>query len=122
MANKYELRKFEPVNNKTYQFQEVSVNGKYLFQEFLENLKDQRDIKKLINLYSYMGMLSASMLPKSKFRHIEGLKRNDVYEFKKDDIRVYVIMQRPSVFVVLGAYKGTQNKDIKRIDKLFDGF
>lgn len=122
MANKYELRKFEPVNNKTYQFQDVSVNGKYLFQEFLENLKDQRDIKKLINIYSYMDMLSASMLPKSKFRHIEGLKRNDVYEFKKDDIRVYVIMQRPSVFVVLGAYKGTQNKDIKRIDKLFDGF
>lgn len=122
MANKYELRKFEPVNNKTYQFQEVSVNGKYLFQEFLENLKDQRDIKKLINIYSYMDMLSASMLPKSKFRHIEGLKRNDVYEFKKDDIRVYVIMQRPSVFVVLGAYKGTQNKEIKRIDKLFDGF
>ena len=121
MANKYELRKFEPVNNKTYQFQEVSVNGKYLFQEFVENLKDQRDIKKLINIYSYMDMLSASMLPKSKFRHIEGLKRNDVYEFKKDDIRVYVIMQRPSVFVVLGAYKGTQNKDIKRIDKLFDG-
>ena len=122
MANKYELRKFEPVNNKTYQFQEVSVNGKYLFQEFVENLKDQRDIKKLINIYSYMDMLSASMLPKSKFRHIEGLKRNDVYEFKKDDIRVYVTMQRPSVFVVLGAYKGTQNKDIKRIDKLFDGF
>ena len=122
MANKYELRKFEPVNNKTYQFQEVSVNGKYLFQEFVENLKDQRDIKKLINIYSYMDMLSASMLPKSKFRHIEGLKRNDVYEFKKDDIRVYVIMQRPSMFVVLGAYKGTQNKDIKRIDKLFDGF
>ena len=122
MANKYELRKFEPVNNKTYQFQEVSVNGKYLFQEFVENLKDQRDIKKLMNIYSYMDMLSASMLPKSKFRHIEGLKRNDVYEFKKDDIRVYVIMQRPSVFVVLGAYKGTQNKDIKRIDKLFDGF
>ena len=122
MANKYELRKFEPVNNKTYQFHEVSVNGKYLFQEFVENLKDQRDIKKLINIYSYMDMLSASMLPKSKFRHIEGLKRNDVYEFKKDDIRVYVIMQRPSVFVVLGAYKGTQNKEIKRIDKLFDGF
>lgn len=122
MANKYELRKFEPVNNKTYQFHEVSVNGKYLFQEFVENLKDQRDIKKLINIYSYMDMLSASMLPKSKFRHIEGLKRNDVYEFKKDDIRVYVIMQRPSVFVVLGAYKGTQNNDIKRIDKLFDGF
>lgn len=57
MANKYELRKFEPVNNETYQFQEVSVNGKYLFQEFVENLKDQRDIKnvnKYILLYGHV--------------------------------------------------------------------
>lgn len=122
MANKYEVRSFEPVNNKFYQFLEVSVNGKYLFQEFIDNQKDKRDIKKLINIYSYMDMLSSSMLPKTKYRHIEGLKRNDVYEFKKDDIRVYVIMKKPSVFVVLGAYKGTQNKDIKRIDNLFDGF
>lgn len=61
MANKYEVRSFEPVNNKIYQFLEVSVNGKYLFQEFVNNLKDRRDIKKLMNIYSYMDMLSSSM-------------------------------------------------------------
>ena len=123
MANKYEVRKFEPVNNNTYQFKEVSVNGKYLFQEFVSNLKDSQDIKKLMTIYSYMDIFSPSiLLPKTKFRQVEGIGRKDVYEFKKDDVRVYVIKQRPSVFVILGAYKGTQSKDVKRIEKLFAGF
>lgn len=40
MANKYEEKIFEPINNKTYEFREVSVNGRFLFQEFIDNLKD----------------------------------------------------------------------------------
>lgn len=44
------------------------------------------------------------------------------YEFKKNDIRVYVILERPDVFVILGAYKSNQDLDIKKIDKLFNGF
>ena len=48
MAEKYQVRKFEPVNNSSYQFFEVSVNGKFQFQEFVNNLKDeQRDLKKV---------------------------------------------------------------------------
>ena len=50
-----------------------------------------------------------------------GIKEN-VYEFKKNDIRVYVILERPDVFVILGAYKSNQDLDIKKIDKLFNGF
>lgn len=50
------------------------------------------------------------------------MKRDDVYEFKKDDIRIYVIKKYPSIFVILGAYKGTQDKNISRINKLFGGF
>ena len=124
MAEKYQLRKFEPVNNSSYQFFEVSVNGKFLFQEFVDNLKDeQRDLKKLNAIYGYMDLLSPSkFLPKSKFRHLEGLKSKDIYEFKKNDIRVYVKLKQPSVFVILGAYKGTQKQDLKNIDKLFNGF
>ncbi len=41
MAEKYQVRKFEPVNNSSYQFFEVSVNGKFQFQEFVNNLKDE---------------------------------------------------------------------------------
>lgn len=81
MAEKYETRPFEYVNNKNCRFYEASVNGKYLYQEFLIGLKD-----------------------------------------KKNDIRVYVIMRKPNVFVVLGGYKGEQNSDIKRIKKLFNDF
>lgn len=73
MAEKYQVRKFEPVNNSSYQFFEVSVNGKFQFQEFVNNLKDeQRDLKKLNAIYGYMDSLSSSnFLPKTKFRHIE---------------------------------------------------
>lgn len=124
MAEKYQVRKFELVNNSNYQFFEVAVNGKFLFEEFTNKLKDgQRDLKKLNAIYGYMDSLSPSnLLPKTIFRHIECKKCKNVYEFKKKDIRVYVIFERPNVFVVLGAYKSTQKLDTKNIDKLFDGF
>lgn len=91
MAEKYQVRKFEPVNNSSYQFFEVSVNGKFLFQEFVDNLKDeQRDLKKLNAIYGYMDLLSPSkFLPKSKFRHLEGLKSKDIYMSLKRTIFVY---------------------------------
>lgn len=124
MANKYEEKIFEPINNKTYEFREVSVNGRFLFQEFIDNLKDTpKDMKKIMQIYAYMNEFSPStILPKTKFRQIKGVKRDDVYEFKKDDIRIYVIKKYPSIFVILGAYKGTQDKNISRINKLFGGF
>lgn len=122
MANNYTISRFEPVNNKEYNFYEVSVNGKCLYQEFVKGLST-RDPKKLINIYAYMDCLSPSnLLPSSKFRQIKGLRRNDVYEFKKNDIRIYVIKKRPDIYVVLGGYKGSQDKDINRIDKLFNDF
>lgn len=122
MAEKYQVRKFEPVNNSSYQFLEVAVNGK--FQEFVDNLKDERrDLKKLNAIYGYMDSLSPSnLLPKTKFRAIKSKKCKNVYEFKKNDIRVYVILERPNVYVILGAYKSNQDLDIKKIDKLFNGF
>ena len=87
MAEKYQVRKFEPVNNSSYQFFEVAVNGKFQFQEFVDNLKDeQRDLKKLNAIYGYMDSLSPSnLLPKTKFRSIKCKKCKNVYEFKKND-------------------------------------
>ncbi len=124
MAEKYQTRKFEPVNNKYYQFYEVSVDGKYHFQEFINSLKDERkDLKKLYAIYGYMDSFSPhNLLPKEKFRSVECKKCKNVYEFKKNDIRVYVIFERPNVFIILGAYKATQKLDTKRIDRLFNGF
>lgn len=67
MAKKYQVRKFEPVNNSCYQFLEVSVDGRFLFQEFANNLKDeQKDLKKLNAIYAYMDCFSPyNLLPKT---------------------------------------------------------
>lgn len=122
--NCYQVRNFKPVNNEYYQFQEVAVNGKFLLQEFINNLKDkQKDMKKLYSIYGYMDQFSPHcLLPKTKFRSVEGRQCKNLFEFKKGDIRVYVILKKPSVFVILGAYKGTQNHDYRNIDKLFKDF
>ena len=124
MAERYQVRKFEPVNNLCCRFLEASVDGKFLFQEFLGKLKDNRkDTKKLMAIYAYMDSFGPdNLLPKTKFRQIEGVKCKDLYEFKKNDIRIYVIFRKPRVFVILGAYKGTQKQDFKNIDRLFGDF
>ena len=51
-------------------------------------------------------------LPKTKLNHIESNDRTDIFEFKKDRLRVYVLKQKPNVFIVIGGYKATQKKDI----------
>ena len=57
MAEKYQVRKFEPVNNSSYQFFEVAVNGKFQFQEFVDNLKDeQRDLKNALIFKKYIKL------------------------------------------------------------------
>lgn len=112
MAERYQVRDFKLVNNQCYHFLEVSVDGKYLFQEFINNLKDKKnDVKKLAAIFQYMDIFSPHiLLPKTKFRHIEGSECKNLYEFKKNDIRVYVIMNKPSVFLILGAYKAIFHK------------
>lgn len=123
MAEKYETRPFKYVNNKDYRFYEASVNGKYLFEEFLNGLKDAKnDLRKMNAIYAYMDNFGCILLPKTKFRFVGDKKHPNLYEFKKNDIRVYVVMRKPSVFVVLGGYKGTQVPDIKRIKNLFGDF
>lgn len=56
MAEKYETRPFEYVNNKDCRFYEASVNGKYLYQEFLIGLKDKKnDLRKLNSILCLYG-------------------------------------------------------------------
>lgn len=122
--NVYGIKPFNLVNNSYYQFFEVSVNDRFLFQEFANSLRNSTVDKKRLNaIYRYMDMISPSVfLPKEKFRQLEGMGSPLYYEFKKNDIRVYVLKQEPSVFILLGGYKGNQKADIKRIKSLFKDF
>lgn len=123
MAIAYEIRPFEAVNNATYQFYEVSVNGKYLYEEFYDNLKDEaKDKKKILNIIAYMNTFGKFLLPEKKFRHIKNKDIQNLYEFKKDDIRVYVLLKEPSMFIILGGYKGKQKQDIELVARRFKDF
>lgn len=59
------------------------------------------------------GICDQIRYPSSKFNHIEDNNRSDIFEFKKDRLRVYVLKQKPNFFIILGGYKDRQKKDIK---------
>ena len=104
-------------NIHNVQFYELELDGKKLFSEFIEDLTDAKDKKTFIAIATIMDNFSFNQkLPKEKFRPIKSIKRKNVYEFKKNNIRVYVLMQEPDMFVILGGYKADQKKDIHKVD------
>lgn len=109
---------FELVVNGKYSFFKLLINGKSLFDEFCKDIKDVRDEKTLSGIIALMDNFGSCMLPNAKFRKIQGTGRDDLFEFKKNNIRVYVLKKEPSVFVVLGGYKTRQKSDIARLDKI----
>lgn len=115
---------FTLIKNPQYQYFKVFIDGKCQFDEFCQAVEqDGNDKKWLKSVYTYMEMLSdGTMLPKEKFNHIKGLGRNDVYEFKKKSLRVYVVKKRPNVFIILGGYKGSQKEDIARLKTILKEF
>lgn len=60
---------------------------------------------------------SRNLLPGKKFRKIKGKGRTDLYEFKSQNIRVYVLLCTPDMYLVLGGYKQNQKADIDRLKR-----
>lgn len=70
-----------------------------------------------------MNNFSQNLLRSGMFNHIHGKKkdRDDVYEFKKGRLRVYVILQKPNVFLLLGGFKVDQKRiDIPKVFRLYN--
>lgn len=124
MKNEYEEIPCELIGNKEYKFHELIINGRNLFQEFIGKIKPgSRDEKSFQGVIALMDVISPRiMLPKTKFRHITRCERKDIFEFKKDNIRVYVIKQEPNLYIILAGYKNNQDLDIDNIKELTKGF
>lgn len=110
---------FDLVANDSYRFYKLYIDGKCQFDEFYDmvvsSIKERRDFEGMVAL---MDAFSAQlMLPDTKFKHINGLHRTDVWEFKKKNLRVYVIKDEPEIIIVMGGHKSTQKKDIKILDR-----
>ena len=113
----YSTKLFDLTNNPNYTYYRLFVDGKCEFDDFLQEVNKNVADKKIMNaIIAYMDSLSAQLLPSIIYNHIESGERHDLYEFKKKNLRVYVIDQRPNIYIVMGGYKSTQKKkDIPRL-------
>ncbi len=108
---------FDLIRNNKYQYFKLCIDDVCLFDEFCEQIeKLKREKKSLISIFGLMEQFDlVPIYPKTKFRKIENVNRDDVFEFKKDNVRVYVIKQRPNIYIINGGFKKDQPKDIKKI-------
>lgn len=120
--DEYYLRPMSDVTSLRFRFYLLYENGRNFFEEFVDSLKQRSELEELNSIRALMDRLDVNNLPPSKFRHISGGKedRNDVYEFKSKHLRVYVLKLEPEIYVVLGGYKKSQEKDIKKVFRHFN--
>lgn len=116
--NDYCTQKFDLIHNESYTYYKLYINNKCQFDEFCEEVKRRvSDNESLQAIYGYMELLGALPLPESKHRIIKDAEQRDIWEFKKNSIRVYVVKTMKEVYIVMGGYKADQKRDIERVKR-----
>lgn len=122
----YEKTLYDVIHNMNgCVYYRLIIDGVSHFDRFVEQLErlpnERKSLKKVLAL---MERYSPSiLLPKERFRQIKGLKREDVYEFKDPPCaRVYVVIQKPNIYLVDGSTKNTQEATISRVGRLLKDF
>lgn len=120
----YATTLFSLIKSDEFVYYKLIIDDVCYYDLFEEELrKSKRDFGSLKGVLGMMERFSSKvLLPKSKFRRILDVGRGDVYEFKKDAVRVYVILQKPNIYVVTGSRKNDQSKTIKRMGKRIKDF
>lgn len=107
-------------------FYKLFVDGKCRYDDFVMEIeKLPRQKKGLVKVLALMERYSPYiLLPKEKFRQIENVKRKDVFEFKDvpSGIRVFVVLQKPNIYIVDGSVKNEQKRTINSLTNLLKGF
>ena len=112
----YRTEIFDLVNNPDCTFYKLYVDGKCAFDDFLEEvMRNVADCKSMKAIIAYMDSINARLLPATIYNYIQSGERNDLHEFKKRNLRVYVIDQKPNIYIVMSGYKDNQKKDIKNL-------
>lgn len=121
--NNYSAERFDLIHNETYTYYKLYINDECQFDRFCDEIKRRvSDNESLQTIYGYMELLGAMPLPESKHRIIKDAKRHDIWEFKKNNVRVYVIKTLTEVYIVMGGYKNDQKRDIDRVKRRVKDF
>lgn len=117
----FTLKKIEEIEGKQDIFK-MEIDGVCLFDEFENDIESKGQYEQeLFSIYSLMeDVANNKLLPEPKFRDITNNKSDRIkeYEFKSKHLRVYAIKTKEGKVVVLGGYKNSQKKDIKRFRKI----
>lgn len=105
---------------------ELCRNGESLFEKFVKKVtKDHISFGRFAGAIKIVEHSANGIrLPKTKFRVIKahGLPCK-VFEAKKDDIRIYMFHEENTGRVIVtGAYKDTQEKDIKAVIRIVKSY
>lgn len=118
---KFTLKKIEELEGKQDIFK-MEINGECLFDEFEREIENKGQYEQeLFSIYSLMeDVANNKLLPEFKFRDITNKKRDKIkeYEFKSKHLRVYAIKTKEGKVVIIGGYKNSQKKDIKKFRKI----
>ena len=100
-------------------FYKLRVDGVCQFDEFLEEVY-RVDVtrKRMASIIRRMEWFGNKPMPDGTFGYIEGIDSKDIFEFRKDNIRVYVKVIKPNVYIILGGYKNDQKKDIQKVKRI----
>ena len=113
--------KVKEVIDGVLSFYKIYRNGKCQFDDFCKEVsKNSVEEKQLRIIFTYMNLLAERdpKLPPNKFNSIKDNNKVIGYEFKSNNLRVYVVKQEPNVFVILGGHKTSQKEDIKQFKKM----
>lgn len=116
----YHVKDFDAIKNSTqYKYFRLFINGKCQFDDFKDEVKANAIYRKQYNqILTIMEKISDQhKLNDKKFRNIKGIGRNDIFEFKSRDLRIYVLKKNPNMYIILGGYKANQDNDINLLKK-----
>lgn len=113
------LQKFDLIKyGGILSFYKISMNGVCQFDEFCEEVTKTSEGKRKMNkIYTRMNYMAEnnSSLPQTKFNSIKNKQKVFAYEFKEQDIRIYVLKKDPNVYIICGGYKKNQGADISTL-------
>lgn len=115
--HEYELAPVENVRNGCFSFYKLIIDGICPYDEFCDEMWNGPNHGVMAGLISQMDNFGHTLLPKTKFRKIEDAGE-DIFEFKRKTLRIYVRKKDPDIYIILGGVKANQKKDIAKIKKI----
>lgn len=120
----FKTERFDLVQNNQYNFYKLYVDGVCQFDTFMSEIESN---KRYMDWFGYIirfmeAISDQFILKEHQFRHIESNDRNDIFEFKKELLRVYIVKQKPNIYIIFGGFKANQSNDIKKVKKLVNEF